>query len=133
MEEKESKLVLEALSKLRAVTFAVKVFPFISIFMILVSMICYRYGSDEVSTYMDLLCYTSPMICLFMLVLSFMLKMCKWHKIQCTLPILLIMINVIDVNVCEFAVDELLVTNIILIFVTAMSLFNGYRIFFCSK
>ena len=132
MENQESRHVIEALKRLRAVTYVTKVFPFACMFMILVSMFFYRYGSESVSTYMDLFFYTSPMICLFMLFLSLALKMCIWHKIQCLLPIPLIAVNVFDDYIYELVIDELIVTNAILIAVVVLSLFNGYRIFCCK-
>lgn len=132
MDKKEYDKILRQLRILRNVTWLVKVFPFVSTFVFLMSMVCYRYCENDVSTYLDMLFYTSPMMCVFMLLLSVLLKMCVWHKTQCLLPIVPIITVVSDDFVYTVSLDTAVLYNSILILVTTLSLFNGYRIFFCK-
>lgn len=133
MNKLEYERILRQLRILRNVTWLVKVFPFVGTFVFLLSMVCYRYCDNDISTYLDMLFYTSPMTCVFMLLLSVLLKMCKWHKMQCLLPIAPMLIGVVDDYVYQFSLDAMLANNVIIIAVILMSLFNGYRIFFCNK
>jgi len=52
---------------------------------------------------------------------------------QCLLPIAPMLIGVVDDYVYQFSLDAMLANNVIIIAVILMSLFNGYRIFFCNK
>lgn len=132
MEEKEYSHVFRSLGILRNVTILVKVFPFVYTFAFLVSMICYRCCSEEVCTLLDMVFYYSPMSCFFLIVLSYLLKMCVWHRFQCILPILSLIGVIIDTFFTEVSMGVFIVDNAIVIFVPIASLFNGYRIFCCK-
>ncbi len=133
MVEKEYEHFLRSLSILRNVTLLVKVFPFVYTLALITTMICYRYCSEEVCTFMDMMFFFSPLTCLFLIVLSYLLKMCIWHRFQCLLPMMSLIAVVFDTFYSELSLDTAYIDNTLLIVIPLLSLFNGYRIFFCSK
>lgn len=125
----ESELVLRMLNILKHVTLFVKVYPFVNTSIFLATMLSYRYCEDSTCTLLDLLFYTSPLTVLLLLILSKLLKMCFWHKIQCILPIPPLLIGYIDEYIYEYSKGTLLTYNSILLLIVLLSLVNGYRIF----
>ncbi len=77
--------------------------------------------------------FFSPLTCLFLIVLSYLLKMCIWHRFQCLLPMMSLIAVVFDTFYSELSLDTAYIDNTLLIVIPLLSLFNGYRIFFCSK
>lgn len=132
MIEKEYEHFMRSLSIMRNVTLLVKVFPFIYTLALIATMICYRYCSEEVCTFMDMMFFFSPLTCLFLITLSYLLKMCIWHRLQCLLPLSSFIVVILD-TFYDFSIDVFYIDNTLFIVIPLLSLFNGYRIFFCSK
>lgn len=50
-------------------------------------MVLYLFVSENARYFLDTLLYVSPVIVLGFLFLSRILKLCKWHKATCALPV----------------------------------------------
>lgn len=84
----EAKQILRLVDKLRKVTKAVQLMPFIYTVLYLCVMVVYPIASESALQILDTLFYMSPVAVAAFLVLSHILELCKWHKIACILPIL---------------------------------------------
>lgn len=83
------RLNLEGLiRKLRSVTLAVQIMPFVYTSVYLVCMIFYWFASETVLFILDTLFFVSPIVVVQFLVLSRSLRLCRWHKIACSLPLI---------------------------------------------
>lgn len=125
----EHKDILAIVLILRSLTKIVKIFPFVYALVYIATMICYYCFSDSVATTLDLLFYMSPLTILSLVLLSFNLKLCNWHRLQCCLPLYPITIVFIDeyiISLSRFAVGNLIAT-VLLFFIT--SLINAYFVF----
>ena len=73
---------------LRRVTTIVKVYPFAYTLLYIYCMLVYMFGTDTTATICDQLFYTSPFMVMCAIGLSYSLKLCKWHRLECALPLL---------------------------------------------
>lgn len=76
------------IKKLRTVTTAVQILPFIYCTLYILSVVIYFFGSDTASSICDTLLYVSPITIASFLVLSSVLRLCKWHKTACVIPLI---------------------------------------------
>ena len=118
-----------AIQILRKATATVKVAPFASALLYLVALVVYLLFNDTIATMADLLFYVSPVAVFFNLRMSKIFKMCKWHRLECLLPLLPIVI--IFVNGFGFIIPDIAVyvnwsVNLI---VFLLSLVNAYFVF----
>ena len=77
----------ELIDKLRSVTIAVQVIPFIYTAIYIAVLVLYLFASDGLLDLIDAVFYISPISCLAFLWLSKALRLCKWHRTACLLPI----------------------------------------------
>ena len=125
--EKESKESIVDI--LRKVTHAVKIFPFVVAFVHMVTIMSYTIVSDEVASFLDLMFYSSPLQVLFLLSLSKRLRLCKWHKMECLLPVVGIIAVFIDNYIYEFSIGAASFnTSLSLVFLST-SIVNAYHVF----
>jgi hypothetical protein len=114
---------------LRNVTFYVKIAPFINALILIVSMIVYLCGSELAATFCDIMVYTSPIMVIFLIVLSNTLKLCIWHRVECSLPLLFIGTFVVDTFIVELTNIAAYVNICVILVVLILSLFNAYKMF----
>lgn len=86
--ESEGSRVLYLIEKLRSITLAVQVMPFAFCALYIVCMVLYAFASEPVVRTLDTLFYVSPATVVGMLIFSRILKLCKWHRRACILPVL---------------------------------------------
>jgi hypothetical protein len=114
---------------LRKVTKIVKIYPFVYAMLYAFCMVGYMIGSEQLSCLLDQLFYTSPISILFALLLSRSLKLCKWHKLECILP----MIPLIHLAIGSYIIPLNSVSAIInvatVITLCLASLINAYFVF----
>lgn len=124
----EEKLV-SVINIARRATTTVKLLPFAYVFVYTLCTIAYFFVSDETQTVLDMLFYVSPLQIIFALILSKTLKLCKWHKLECSLPLFPQVFVIIDTF---YPLDEWSVKiNIAVIgFLFILSLINAYFTFF---
>ena len=118
-----------AIQILRKATATVKVAPFASALLYLVALVVYLLFNDTIATMADLLFYVSPVAVFFNLRMSKIFKMCKWHRLECLLPLLPIVI--VFINGFGFIIPDIAVyvnwsVNLIIFL---LSLLNAYFVF----
>lgn len=113
---------------LRDVTIAVKVAPFIIVFLYLLGITAYFFTDDATQTVIDTWLYVSPVFVGMLLILSHLLKMCIWHKIECMLPLVPQIVVLIDIF---YQLDEIAskVNVAVVIFIFLLSILNAYMTF----
>jgi hypothetical protein len=124
-----SEEITRLVSILRAVTTAVQFAPFIFVGFLIISVLLYLFVNDNVAAFVDLMFYISPIVAVYNLILSRILKLCKWHRLECLLPLLPIVI--VFVNSFGFIIPDIAVyvnwsVNLIIFL---LSLLNAYFVF----
>lgn len=92
----ESKDIIAIIEIARKVTSVAKFSPFVFAVAYIITMICYIFCDDATATLLDQLCYTSPLVVIMNFRLSYSLKLCKWHRLECALPMFPLIPLVID-------------------------------------
>lgn len=115
---------------LRHVTTAVQVMPFIYVPFYIVVLIVYYFASDEVLRIVDMLFYVSPMTVFAFLVLSKLLRLCKWHRRAVALPLLPQIVNLLDYYVIDMSEIAVRVNFYIVISMAILLLIAAYNVFF---
>lgn len=73
---------------LRRVTVTVKVFPFLYALVYISAMFGYLLFDEDICTWIDTLFFMSVLNVALLVRLSYCVKLCIWHRIQCCLPLL---------------------------------------------
>ena len=115
--------------KLRYVTAAVQVMPFVYSDIFIVCMVLYLFCSDEAACACDTLFYVSPVTVVSFLILSRLLRMCVWHRTACVLPLIPQLISFVDRNVIEFPFSAASITIVTSIVLFATLLVAAYKTF----
>lgn len=118
-----------AIQILKKAMAAVKVAPFAFALLYLTALVVYLLFNDTIATVTDMLFYVSPVAVFFNVRMSKIFKMCKWHRLECLLPLLPIVI--VFVNGFGFIVPDIAVyvnwsVNLIIFL---LSLINAYFVF----
>ena len=118
-----------AIQILRKATATVKVAPFAFALLYLTALVVYLLFNDTIATIADMLFYVSPVAVFFNLRMSKIFKMCKWHRLECLLPLLPIVL--VFVNGFGFIIPDIAVyvnwsVNLIIFL---LSLLNAYFVF----
>ena len=121
--------VIAIVAILRKVTKVVKIYPFVYAILYEVCMFGYMLGSEELSCTLDQLFYTSPISILFALILSRSLKLCKWHKLECVLPMIPLIHLAIDSYIIPLSNVSAIINVGTIIAICILSLINAYFVF----
>ena len=131
MELDQPRLNLKGLiEKLRQVTLAVQIMPFAYTLLYLISMVCYWFANERMLKILDSLFYISPVVVLQFLVLSRSLRLCKWHKMACTLPLIPQVAVLLDSTVMTFSENIARAGVILMAVMSALLLLAAYKVFF---
>lgn len=117
------------LNKLRYITLAVQILPFIYSFLYIFSLVLYLICDESILRILDTLFYVSPIVVCGFLVESHILKLCKWHKSACILPILPQAIVFIDAYIVELTSIEAHIAIITPIVLSVLLLIAAYHVF----
>lgn len=117
------------ISILRNATLAVKLMPFAYAFLYIISILSYSFCSESVLVWVDMTFYVSPIAIIFLLILSRTLKLCKWHRLECVLPLMGFGAVFINDFIIEFGKYGQLANYIIVITTFILSLINAYFVF----
>ena len=125
----DDKGILALIRILRKVTTIVKIYPFVYAVLYALCIIGYLVCDDIVSVMLDQLFYTSPIVVSCNILLSYSLKLCKWHRLQCllsTFPLIPLFVDylIFPVSKLAFTINAL---TIMLLFI--LSLVNAYFVF----
>lgn len=72
----------------RNLSFTVKLMPFVGVVAYIICGLIAYYVSPTVQEELDMAFYASPMYVVISLILSKQAKLCKWHKLECIMPLL---------------------------------------------
>lgn len=115
---------------LRGITLAVQVFPFIytALYVFLFTAYCLTEGVwlDII----DYMAFVSPIVVVAHLVYSRMLKMCRWHRVACALPLIPQAVDQFDMYVYHFGHNAWIVVSAAIIVTMILFLIAIYRVFF---
>lgn len=118
---------------LRTATKVVKLIPFAYALLYIISILSYSMCSENVSIWVDMIFYVSPLSIIFLLILSRTLKLCKWHRLECVLPLMGFCAILINDLIIEFGKYGQLANYIIVITTFILSLINAYFVFIKPK
>lgn len=124
--------VLKAIMILRDVTVIVKIFPFLSSLLYIIFFLAQLLFQNDVVYEMESLFYISAFVIALLIVLSYRLRLCKWHRIQCLLLFMPQVFSYIDMYVYEYGVHSAIIADIALTFILAVSVLNAYKMFIKS-
>lgn len=110
-------------------TVLVKAMPFVFAFFYLIGLSSYIWSSNTIIGYLDLAFYVSPMVILYELILSKIFHLCKWHRLECVLPMFGLIPVLVDKFIIEVGAYGQLVNWIIVVSVFTLSLINAYFVF----
>ena len=123
-------LDLEGLvKKLRYVTLAVQMMPFLYTVPYLITLIITSQASEELTKLFDTLFYVSPVTVCAFLVLSRLLRLCKWHRTACILPLLPQVVSFIDYYIIELTEIAAQVNIILFGSMAILLLVAAYNVF----
>lgn len=128
-----SEEITRLVSILRAVTTAVQFAPFIFVGFLIISVLFYLFVNDDVPAFMDLMFYISPIVAVYNLILSRILKLCKWHRLECRLPLIPIIPVLINNYVYSLKPLYLWINWGIVISMFILSIINAYFVFIKNK
>jgi hypothetical protein len=125
----ESKDIIAIIEIARKVTSVVKFSPFVFAIAYIITMICYIFCDDATATLLDQLCYTSPLVVIMNFRLSYSLKLCKWNRLECALPMFPLIPLVIDYYIYPISRFGAVVNGISILILIILSLVNAYFVF----
>lgn len=117
------------ISVVRYSTVLVKVMPFFFAFFYLAGIFSYILMPKAYIGYLDLAFYVSPIVILYELILSKIFHLCKWHRLECVLPLSGLIPVIVDKFIIEVGAYGQLVNWIIVVAVFTLSLINAYFVF----
>ena len=117
------------IKKLRDVTLAVQILPFIYAALYIVALVLYLFASDNTMEILDTMLYVSPAVIFGNLVLSRILELCRWHKSACIIPILPQLNIIIDRYIYELSSFAITAHLILIIAMLVLLLIAAYNVF----
>lgn len=129
----ENKDIIALVKILRRVTTIVKVYPFAYTLLYISCMLVYMFGTDNTATICDQLFYTSPFMVMCAIGLSYSLKLCKWHRLECVLPLLPCITIFVDTYIYQLSMVCAYLNSILMIILGIASLINAYFVFIKPK
>lgn len=129
----DNKDILALVRILRKVTTIVKIYPFVYAVLYALCMIGYLVCDDIVSVMLDQLFYTSPIVVSCNILLSYSLKLCKWHRLQCLLPMIPLITLAVDVTIYPISKIASTINALTIILLFILSLTNAYFVFIKHK
>ena len=130
----QQRLNLEGLiKKLRSVTIAVQVMPFIYTAIYIVCMVLYFFADESNLVVLDTMFYVSPSVSAEFLVLSKILRLCRWHKLTCALPIFPQVLVLLDHTAVYFSLIAARLAIITTMAMAVLLLYAAYRVFLKPK
>lgn len=121
--------IIAIVTILRKTTRIVKVYPFIYAMLYVMCMFGYMLFSENVATILDQLFYTSPIVVSCNIALSYSLKLCKWHRMECSLPLIPMLPLFVDYYIYPLNNIAVGINTTIMITLCIASLINAYFVF----
>lgn len=132
MENDEGR-ILYLIEKLRSITLAVQVVPFAFSALYIITMFLYLFMPENVCGVLDTLFYVSPTTALGMLIFSRILKLCRWHKLACCLPVAPQIMVFIDFHIAELSRFGAVLSISLSVLMAILLLIAAYNVFLKPK
>ena len=81
----------------------------------------------------DNLVFVSPIVVIAHLAYSKMLKLCRWHRVACVLPLIPQSVDLFDLYVHHIEHNAWIVVSITIIITFSLFLFCFYKVFFTNE
>lgn len=117
------------IEKLRKVTLAVQIMPFVYTALYVLCMILYFFAGDNLLCVLDSLFYVSPTIVIMFFILSKQLRLCKWHRRAILLPLIPQIAVIADRYLITMSKVALIVDFSIIIIMAVLLLVADYNVF----
>ena len=133
MTDRDRLNLVELIEKLRSVTLAVQVIPFAYTAIYILVLSAYPFVGEAAMCTLDTIFYISPTTCAAFLVLSKMLRLCKWHRMACILPITPQVAILLDRSVIRFSNAAVFAHISITVLMAILLLVAAYNVFLKPK
>lgn len=133
MQKENAEKLKYLLAVIRKTTKAIKIFPFVYILILLIILPLMSYMDIDTATFISGCIFESPLLIAFLILLSYSVKLCKWHRIQCALPLVPQIADFIDTYIYEYGEALATLNFAILIILFIASLVNAYFVFIRPK
>lgn len=121
------------LEKLRSITLAVQIAPFVYTVVYMAALVAYLFVSEETMELLDTMLYISPVAIICFLVFSRILELCNWHKAACIMPLIPQVSIIIDEHFYKFSSYMATVHLILLMAMLILLLTSAYFVFIKPK
>lgn len=134
MEDQDPRVgaVRRVVAILRRVTRMVQLAPFAYLALMAIYLGSEQFLSEEMAFFVDEILYVNPLVCVGMLALSRVLRLCRWFRIACLIQLIPQVFSHIDIYLFTFTVEEVSLFNSLMAAATAGYLIAAYRHFFCD-
>lgn len=105
-----------------------KIIPFVYSFLTSVCVIAYLLVSDSACYWLDTMFYISPFTIFIMFLLSYSLKLCRWHRLECSLPLVPSLVGVMDAYI-DLGENTVFISCVTVAVIVILSIINGIKIF----
>lgn len=103
--------------------------PFVYTSIYLICMFFYWFASETVLAILDTLFYVSPIVVAQFLVLSKSLRLCKWHRTACSLPLIPQITVVLDHTFVNFSENVAIYSVATMMIMSVLLLISAYNVF----
>lgn len=114
---------------LRKVTVTVKVFPFFYAAGLILFWLIAPALTDTMLNMVDSTIYLSAIMVLLLIRLSYCVKLCIWHRLQCALPLLPQIVAQVDRYIFKFGFYLATAEVVVMCIIFTLSLINAYKVF----
>lgn len=114
---------------LRRVTTTVKLFPFFYAAGLILFWLIAPALTDTMLNMVDSTIYLSAIMVLFLIRLSYCVKLCIWHRLQCVLPLLPQIVAQADRYIFKFGFYLATAEVVAMCIIFTLSLINAYKVF----
>lgn len=117
------------ISKLRSITTAVQIAPFVYALFYIIALVIYLFASEQIMYVLDAILYVSPIVVVMNLLESRILKLCRWHKMTCVLPLVPQVNIILDDYIYRFSVRAEIIHIAMVIAMSVLLLVAAYNVF----
>lgn len=135
MESREQEVgrIKYLIEKLRSITLTVQVSPFAYTLLYIIILFLYPRCKESVLNTLDTLFYVSPLMVAMFLIESKVLKLCKWHKTACVIPIIPQVFVFVDRHIIRLTAIEVRMHYWLLFSMSILLLIAAYNVFLKPK
>lgn len=121
------------IEKLRAITLAAQIIPFVYSALYIFGTVLYVTAGENVIRVADTMFYVSPTIVAAFLVESRILKLCRWHRRACALPLIPQIAVFIDYHIASLGNVVAYIAILIPALMAILLLIAAYNVFLKPK